>query len=127
MIKYLKYHNLNYYFKNGSMTTMMPDTCTLNTRIAQKRIHLKLWMWLKLFKCLLTKSIKCLLNIKNVNLQIKMLTWFACLFKVIYLIILILEQLFHNWKYSLLKQMCFLLILMLKESESESLRIGIIS
>ena len=20
-----------YYFKNGSMTTMMPDTCTLNT------------------------------------------------------------------------------------------------
>jgi len=33
MIKYLKY----YYFKNGFMTTMMPDTCTLNTRIAQKR------------------------------------------------------------------------------------------
>jgi len=24
--------------KNGSLTTMMPDTCTLNTRIAQKEL-----------------------------------------------------------------------------------------
>jgi len=47
------------------------------------------------------------------------------MFKVIYWIILILKQLFHNWKYSLLKQMWFLQMLMLKESES--LRIGIVS
>ena len=38
MNKCLKYHNL--LFQNESMTTMMPDTCTLNTRIAQKRIKI---------------------------------------------------------------------------------------
>jgi len=26
------------YLKNGYMTTMMPDTCTLYTRIAQKEL-----------------------------------------------------------------------------------------
>ena len=44
--------------------------------------------------------------------------------KVMYWIISILKQLFHNWKYLLLKQMGFLQKLMLKESES--LRIGIV-
>ena len=36
IIKYSKYYN--YYFKNGFITKMMPDTCTLNTWIAQKEL-----------------------------------------------------------------------------------------
>ena len=35
---YLNKNDQFYYLKNGYMTTMMPDICTLNTRIAQKRI-----------------------------------------------------------------------------------------
>ena len=36
---YLNKNDQFYNLKNGYMTTMMPDTCTLNTRIAQKRIN----------------------------------------------------------------------------------------
>ena len=36
---YLNKNDKFYYLKNGYMTTMMPDTCTLKTRIAQKRIN----------------------------------------------------------------------------------------
>jgi len=36
---YLNKNDQFYYLKNENMTTMMPDTCTLNTRILQKRIN----------------------------------------------------------------------------------------
>ena len=38
--KWSNIYNITIYnFKNGSLTTMMPDTCTLNKRISQKRIN----------------------------------------------------------------------------------------
>jgi len=43
---------------------MMPDTCTLNTRIAHKKNSLKVMNVIEVVQMLVDKSVKCLLNPK---------------------------------------------------------------